>query len=95
MAVLAVIQFYNALKKDLKHHKPLAKFLAFKLIIFVTFLQKVCLISDITPSTLQRLLQTRDSHFHLLTTDRLLDPPLNQRTQRDIQTHFRGRQHGH
>ncbi|KEF56161.1 uncharacterized protein A1O9_07742 [Exophiala aquamarina CBS 119918] len=41
MAVLAVIQFYNALKRDLKHHKPLAKFLAFKLIILITFLQKI------------------------------------------------------
>lgn len=42
VAVIAVLQFYTALKKDLKHHKPLAKFLAFKLIIFITFVQKVC-----------------------------------------------------
>lgn len=42
IAVIAVLKFFTALKKDLKHHKPMAKFLAFKLIIFLTFLQKVC-----------------------------------------------------
>jgi len=46
IAVLAVLRFYTALKKDLEHHKPLAKFIAFKLIIFLTFVQKVCSISE-------------------------------------------------
>jgi hypothetical protein len=41
IAVTAAVKFYAALKKDLKHHKPLAKFIAFKLIIFLTFLQSV------------------------------------------------------
>ncbi|KAK5053934.1 hypothetical protein LTR84_001896 [Exophiala bonariae] len=41
VAVIAVLKFFTALKKDLKHHKPMAKFLAFKLIIFLTFLQKI------------------------------------------------------
>ncbi|KAK4944418.1 hypothetical protein LTR10_016092 [Elasticomyces elasticus] len=40
-AIGSVVKFYAALKKDLKHHKPLAKFLAFKLIIFLTFLQQI------------------------------------------------------
>ncbi|KAI1629515.1 organic solute transporter Ostalpha-domain-containing protein [Exophiala viscosa] len=40
-AITSVVKFYAALKKGLKHHKPLAKFLAFKLIIFLTFLQSI------------------------------------------------------
>ena len=40
-AVLACIRFYGALKKDIKHHRPLAKFLAFKLIVGITFLEQV------------------------------------------------------
>ncbi|OQU98388.1 hypothetical protein CLAIMM_04183 [Cladophialophora immunda] len=41
VAVTSCIAFYNALKKDMKHHKPLAKFLAFKLIIGLSFLQDI------------------------------------------------------
>jgi hypothetical protein len=41
VAVLSVVKFYTALKKDLKHHKPLAKLLAFKLIVGLTFLEGV------------------------------------------------------
>lgn len=43
MAVVAVIKFYQALKTDLKHHRPLVKFLCFKLIVGLTFLLGVCL----------------------------------------------------
>ncbi|KIW13181.1 hypothetical protein PV08_08368 [Exophiala spinifera] len=41
MAVVAVVTFYVQLKTDLKQHKPLAKFLAFKPIIGLTFLQSI------------------------------------------------------
>ena len=41
MAVMSSIKFYGALKKDLKHHKPLAKFLAFKLIVGLSFIQGI------------------------------------------------------
>ncbi|KAK5565439.1 hypothetical protein LTR43_009024 [Exophiala xenobiotica] len=41
VAVLSVVKFYTALKKDLKHHKPLAKLLAFKLIVGLTFLEGI------------------------------------------------------
>ncbi|EXJ71796.1 uncharacterized protein A1O5_05606 [Cladophialophora psammophila CBS 110553] len=41
VAVTSCIRFYNALKKDLKHHKPLAKFLSFKLIIGLSFIQDI------------------------------------------------------
>ena len=45
VAVLSVVKFYTALAKDLKHHKPLAKLLAFKLIIGLAFLEGVRLLS--------------------------------------------------
>ncbi|KAJ9607998.1 hypothetical protein H2200_008077 [Cladophialophora chaetospira] len=41
IAVLSCIKFYGALKKDLKHHKPLAKFLSFKLIVGLSFIQSI------------------------------------------------------
>ncbi|EXJ86043.1 hypothetical protein A1O1_06412 [Capronia coronata CBS 617.96] len=40
-AVISVLRFFGVLKKDLKHHKPVAKFLAFKLIIALTFVQSI------------------------------------------------------
>ncbi|KAK8054963.1 hypothetical protein PG993_000190 [Apiospora rasikravindrae] len=36
MAVLAALRMYSALKKELAHHRPLAKLLAFKLLVAVT-----------------------------------------------------------
>ncbi|RVX67899.1 hypothetical protein B0A52_08504 [Exophiala mesophila] len=41
IALTSVLRFYGALKKDLKHHKPLAKLVAFKLIIFLSFVQSI------------------------------------------------------
>ncbi|KIX08155.1 uncharacterized protein Z518_02811 [Rhinocladiella mackenziei CBS 650.93] len=41
VAVISCVKFYTIMKKDLEHHKPLAKFLAFKLIIFLTFVQRI------------------------------------------------------
>ncbi|KAH0844673.1 hypothetical protein AYO21_02004 [Fonsecaea monophora] len=41
IAVTSCIKFYNALKKDMKHHKPLAKFLSFKLIIGLSVIQEI------------------------------------------------------
>merc|ERR1711939_1228253 len=41
VAILSVVKFYTALAKDLKHHKPLAKLLAFKLIIGLAFLEGI------------------------------------------------------
>ncbi|KAK8875143.1 organic solute transporter Ostalpha-domain-containing protein [Apiospora arundinis] len=38
VAVLAVLRMYGALKKQLAHHRPLAKLLAFKLLVGITFL---------------------------------------------------------
>lgn len=40
-AIMSVIQFYIQLKGHLKHHKPLAKLLAFKLLVALTFVQSV------------------------------------------------------
>jgi len=41
LAVLAVFQFYKALRTHLTHHQPLAKLLAFKLVVFLTFVQGI------------------------------------------------------
>ena len=41
LAVLAVWRFYRQLKSELANHKPMAKFLAFKLVVMLTFLQAV------------------------------------------------------
>lgn len=38
---MACLSFYAQLRNDLKHHKPLAKLLAFKLLIGLTFLETV------------------------------------------------------
>jgi hypothetical protein len=43
IAVLSVIRFYLALKTHLASHKPLAKLLAFKLVVFFTFILSVSL----------------------------------------------------
>lgn len=40
-SVLSILQFYRFLKKHLAHHKPLMKLLAFKIIVFLTFVQGV------------------------------------------------------
>ncbi|MCJ1311439.1 hypothetical protein MMC25_005110 [Agyrium rufum] len=40
-AVLSVIEMYQALKTHLAHHKPLAKLVSFKIIIFLQFLQGI------------------------------------------------------
>lgn len=41
VAVMAVLQFYGALKVQLASHKPLAKLLAFKLLVGLNFLLQV------------------------------------------------------
>ncbi|KAK7923756.1 hypothetical protein PG985_007827 [Apiospora marii] len=41
MAVLAALRMYSALKKELAHHRPLAKLLAFKLLVAVTGLIQI------------------------------------------------------
>lgn len=40
-SVLSILQFYRFLKKPLAQHRPLAKLLAFKIIVFLTFVQGV------------------------------------------------------
>lgn len=41
LAVLALLQFFAQLKSELAGHRPLFKFLAFKLVVFLTFLEGV------------------------------------------------------
>ncbi|KAK7968814.1 hypothetical protein PG988_007887 [Apiospora saccharicola] len=41
MAVLAALRMYSALRKELAHHRPLAKLLAFKLLVAVTGLTQL------------------------------------------------------
>lgn len=40
-AVMSVIKFYVALKEHIGHDKPLAKIIAFKIIVGLTFLESV------------------------------------------------------
>lgn len=41
IAVIYILKFYRATKSALAHHKPLSKLIAFKLLVFLTFIQKV------------------------------------------------------
>ncbi|KAF6824615.1 duf300 domain-containing protein [Colletotrichum musicola] len=41
IALTVVIRFFMQLKSDLAHHQPLAKFLAFKLVVSLTFLENI------------------------------------------------------
>lgn len=41
MALTITISFFMRLKSDLAHHQPLAKFLAFKLVVSLTFIENV------------------------------------------------------
>ncbi|KAF9871477.1 duf300 domain-containing protein [Colletotrichum karsti] len=41
IAIMTVIRFYVRLKSDLAHHQPLAKFLSFKLVVSLTFLENI------------------------------------------------------
>lgn len=50
IAVLAVLRFYLALKTHLATHKPLAKLLAFKIIVFFAFLINVRETTKIAPA---------------------------------------------
>ncbi|KAM0430011.1 hypothetical protein ACHAPT_006017 [Fusarium lateritium] len=40
-SVLSILQFYRFLKRHLAHHQPLMKLLAFKIIVFLTFVQGI------------------------------------------------------
>ncbi|KAJ9148694.1 hypothetical protein NKR23_g5001 [Pleurostoma richardsiae] len=54
IAVMAVLNFYTMLKTELADHKPLAKLLAFKLLVGLNFLLKIIywILGDISPSPL-------------------------------------------
>ncbi|KAK1840544.1 DUF300 domain-containing protein [Colletotrichum chrysophilum] len=41
IAIMTVIRFYMQLRGHLAHHQPLAKFLAFKLVVSLTFLENI------------------------------------------------------
>ncbi|KAF4984877.1 hypothetical protein FZEAL_30 [Fusarium zealandicum] len=41
VSIIAILQFYYTLKKDLARHRPIAKFFAFKLVLILTFLQEI------------------------------------------------------
>ena len=41
VAVLSALKFYSELKQFLSNHKPMAKLLAFKLIVGLTFIENV------------------------------------------------------
>lgn len=41
-AVTGVLMFYGRLTGEMSEHKPLAKLISFKLIVFVNFIQTVC-----------------------------------------------------
>ena len=43
LSVMSILKFYQLLKSDLAHHRPLAKLIAFKAIVFLTFVQGVSL----------------------------------------------------
>lgn len=43
IAIMTVIRFYMQLRGHLAHHQPLGKFLAFKLVVSLTFLENVSL----------------------------------------------------
>eukprot|EP00128_Syssomonas_multiformis_P018841 Colp12_sorted_trinity150504_noHs@30949 len=44
LAVYALICFYHAFEKELSHHRPLAKFLCIKMVVFFAFWQYVILV---------------------------------------------------
>jgi hypothetical protein len=41
LAIMSVLRFYKSVKSRVEHRKPMAKLIAFKGIIFLTFLQNV------------------------------------------------------
>ncbi|KAF3770465.1 hypothetical protein M406DRAFT_247007 [Cryphonectria parasitica EP155] len=54
VAVMSVLQFYKALRSELSSHKPLAKLLAFKLLVFLNFVLQIIfmILNGISPSPL-------------------------------------------
>jgi hypothetical protein len=46
-AFVAVLKFYGALKKHIAHQRPLAKLVAFKIVVGLTFIEQVSHISEL------------------------------------------------
>lgn len=62
VSVLAILQMYMLLKKDLAHHSPMLKLTAFKMVVGMTFLQEVSCFAH------------RNSNLILTTADHLHNP---------------------
>jgi hypothetical protein len=50
-AITAILRFYGNLKSHMQEHKPLAKLLAFKMVVGLVFLEKVRRTLGSTPAT--------------------------------------------
>lgn len=71
LAVLAILFFYKALRTDLASYQPLLKLVAFKIIVFLTFLQGVC---PPQPICLQYATDTSQIIFWVLRDVDVLNP---------------------